>query len=73
MKHDRGRCNSCGAEILWIGTEKGKPNHPVQPKRLKIVTDDGTIAQGHESHYAHCPNANQHRTKNGTSSHLDRL
>jgi hypothetical protein len=41
-------CKSCGAGIHWIKTAKGK-NMPVDP--------DGT------SHFATCPNADQHRKK----------
>lgn len=39
-------CRSCGADIHWIETASGK-RMPVNP--------DGT------SHFATCPNADQHR------------
>lgn len=58
---ESGECRSCGAAILWTNLN-GRP-HPVERKQLNIVTEQGTLARGWESHFAHCPNAAQHRKK----------
>ena len=69
-------CSSCGAEILWAVTEKGRripldvavidPPHP----GLMVFTPGSSpavaVALGkertlHVSHFATCPNAEQHR------------
>lgn len=62
------KCKSCGAEIVWVTTTNGK-KMPVdmKPKTILIpVAMDGiSVAYravvGHESHFATCPNADQHR------------
>ena len=64
-RHRGDKCSSCGAEVLFIeqvGYPEKRP-HIVEVKRLKIVNDDGQVVSGHESHFAYCPNANQHRRK----------
>lgn len=60
------KCKSCGAEIEWIKTDKGK-NAPIDAKPIKVwsQTRGGAwmLIDGHVSHFATCPNANQHRKK----------
>ena len=79
------RCKSCGAEIRWIKTSKGK-SMPVDPDYItywqkaggtkKIVTPNGNVISadvtgdpesatglGFTSHFATCPNADQHRRR----------
>jgi hypothetical protein len=54
-----GRCRSCNARVIWFKTALGK-NMPV---------DEGTVEQNdvildmkrHISHFATCPNRDQHR------------
>jgi len=68
-------CSSCGAPIRWIRTEDGF-RAPVNIDRKAIYTDTGTVdagdfgatpigqlVTGYESHFATCPNADQHRKK----------
>ena len=53
------RCNSCRARIIFLETAAGK----------KMPVDADTVEPGdqvfdlerHESHFASCPNATQHR------------
>ena len=62
------QCRSCGAEIEWIKTPAGKA-HPVDAKPIKVwqQTESGPdagrwhIQEGYTSHFATCPNADQHR------------
>jgi len=65
------RCKSCGAEIIWIKTPQGK-NHPVdaKPKKMWVHEDHPVhypwkLVDAHESHFATCPNADQHRKSKG--------
>lgn len=59
-----GRCPSCGAEIRWCTTASGA-RMPLQTNPLTIMFDRGDgrykAIRGYESHFAHCPNADQHR------------
>lgn len=52
-------CKSCGKEIRWLKTRDDK-NMPVD---AETVGRDETIFDHakHKSHFATCPNANQHR------------
>lgn len=53
------RCTSCGMRIIW-GKQNEKP-HPLDPKILNVLTAQGTLVRGRESHFVSCPNANNHR------------
>lgn len=60
------RCKTCGAEILWAIKEDGKPIPLYARSRLVAVLISGTsrvqkFVTGHESHFATCPQAAQHR------------
>ena len=61
-------CKSCNAEITWIKTEGGK-NHPVDAKATKrwvnVISLGWLLLDTHESHFATCPNADQHRKSKG--------
>jgi len=59
------RCKSCGAEIKWQKTASRGSNMPVNPEYVIIVTDDGHVIKGRISHFATCPNADEHRKRNG--------
>lgn len=52
-------CKSCGKEIFWVKTEAGK-NMPVSMETK-------------ESHFADCPNADQHRKKDDPAAELHSL
>jgi hypothetical protein len=58
-------CRSCGAKISWIVTKSGKKN-PVDHDYKTIVTDEGEVVRGRESHFATCPDAEKWR---GTKHH----
>ncbi len=70
------KCNSCGAEIIWAHTASGKAipldaepvpfgNLVVVPgadgPRALSVNIPGALGPRYVSHFATCPNANQHR------------
>lgn len=64
-------CKGCGAEIIWIKTEKGK-NMPIDAKPIKIyLSEQGgwngiryTLIDGHLPHWGTCPNARAFKKKN---------
>jgi hypothetical protein len=55
----KGTCRSCGAAIVWFKTSAGK-NMPVDAAG---VTQEDLVLDltRHTSHFATCPQANQHR------------
>ena len=64
------KCRSCHAEIIWARTSAGK-KMPLDAKTLlgfRIVARETpgelecVTQQIHLSHFATCPNANQHRS-----------
>ena len=86
------RCRSCGEEIAFVKTAKGKmtPVNGLEPKtyhlhlgdrqepQMAVVTDEGQIVRGligkahesgtiqvrgRESHFATCPQSEQHRRR----------
>lgn len=58
-KLPNSRCNSCGMRILW-GKQSNR-SHPLDPKILNVLTAEGTLVRGRESHFVSCPNAKEHR------------
>lgn len=64
---ERGSCRSCGASILWVETSTGK-RMPLDfdPER-RFVIEAGAeqmrarLRNTYVSHFATCPNADQHR------------
>jgi len=62
-------CRSCQAEIRWITTEAGR-QAPVdaRPEKRFIIEDRlagevGRLVDAYVSHFATCPDADQHRTR----------
>lgn len=53
------RCSSCRARIIWLKTRAGK-NMPVDADTVEADDDDLDLER-HVSHFATCPQANQHR------------
>lgn len=53
------RCRTCRAQIIWFKTEAGK-NMPVDADTVE-AEDDELDLDRHVSHFATCPQANQHR------------
>jgi hypothetical protein len=56
----RAICKYCRQEIQWIRTVKGKLM-PCEMDRKVIMDRQGRVHGGFESHYAHCPQAEQAR------------
>lgn len=59
-------CKSCGQPIRWVSTEAGNA-HPLdaKPEKRWVVdrNDVGRVVEVYVSHFATCPNANQHRSQ----------
>jgi hypothetical protein len=53
------RCRTCRARIIWFKTEAGK-NMPVDADTVEPEDDELDLMR-HMSHFATCPQANQHR------------
>lgn len=60
-KHERRitRCRSCRARIIFLPTSLGK-TMPVEADTVE-PEDEEFDGSRHESHFAKCPAANQHR------------
>lgn len=57
------RCSSCGAPIVWFRTKNGK-RMPVDEASTQPADAEHQLdLKRHISHFATCPNANQHRRK----------
>lgn len=63
------KCRSCGTPIIWAETEAGK-RIPLEAKKVVgfvlFEDEDGKPPLAcsesiHESHFAHCPQADEHR------------
>jgi hypothetical protein len=54
-----GTCRSCGAEIVWLRTASGR-NMPINAETFE-PGDEQFDAKRHQSHFATCPEADQHR------------
>lgn len=62
-------CHSCGTLVLWgARTEKGK-TIPLEVRAIQgfEIREDGVAVYRkiHETHFAHCPNADRHRKGGG--------
>lgn len=55
------KCRSCGAEIVWLRTKSGN-NMPVDAETVDH-NDYMFDPAKHRSHFATCPDADEHRTK----------
>lgn len=54
-------CSSCGADIVWFRTKSGK-RMPVDERTTQPTDrEDQLDLKRHVSHFATCPNADQHR------------
>lgn len=61
MKPINGKCRSCGAPLIWLHTQSGKPM-PVDAASVRIVPIDGLFVAGvHRSHFSTCKDAAQWR------------
>lgn len=59
-KNQMQKCRGCGAEIIFVQSKNGK-HIPCDPKLRTIVTEEGNVVKGYESHFATCPMANSFR------------
>jgi len=50
------RCKGCGHPIVWMKTKTGKAM-PVNKMQLTILTEQGDVVKGYESHFSTCPQA----------------
>jgi hypothetical protein len=57
---DLSRCKSCGEYIVWVKTEAGN-NMPVDADSFEEGDERIFDKDKHISHFATCPNADQHR------------
>lgn len=55
------RCRSCRARIIWFETPRGK-KMPVDADTVEADDDELDLSR-HQSHFASCPNAGQHRRR----------
>ena len=57
------KCKICGADIEWVSLRTGK-SMPVNLRPVHtIVTNDGRVVSGRESHFSTCPKAKTWRGK----------
>ena len=54
-------CSSCGASIVWFKTAAGKRIPVDEASTLPTDAAHQLDLKRHKSHFATCPNANQHR------------
>jgi hypothetical protein len=54
-------CRSCGAKIVWFNTPAGKKMPVDEATTLPTDAAHQIDLKRHVSHFATCPNANQHR------------
>lgn len=55
------RCSSCSASIVWFKTASGKRMPVDESSTQPTDRADQLDLTRHKSHFATCPNANQHR------------
>ena len=53
-------CTTCGAKIVFVRTEAGKPM-PCDASMRTVITPAGKTVRGWESHFSTCRDAEQHR------------
>lgn len=56
-------CSSCGAPIIWAESKAGKPTPLDAKPESRFIFIEGVAQQimTYTSHFATCPNADQHR------------
>jgi hypothetical protein len=67
-RRNEGVCSSCGADLIWAVTERGRrmPLTKTSERRRWIIEPDtgiGRTVLTYESHWADCPHADQHRNE----------
>lgn len=58
-------CKSCGAEIVWVETIRGRPM-PCNPEVITVMSAEGLqskMVKGRIPHWATCPDADKWRKK----------
>jgi hypothetical protein len=62
-RHERRitRCRSCRAQIIWFDTPSGN-RMPVDADTVSPDDDELDLTR-HQSHFASCPQADQHRRR----------
>lgn len=60
-------CSTCGGEIVWATSERGRPLPlDAKPEKRILVEETGKariarVVDAYTSHFATCPQADQHR------------
>jgi hypothetical protein len=64
-------CRSCGALILWVNTEQGNriPLDAKSEKRFIVRDNTARSVNAYLTHFATCPNAEQHRKRQPAGHH----
>lgn len=57
------QCKSCGANIVWFKTKAGKRMPVDELTCLPTDREDQLDLTRHKSHFATCPNADDHRRR----------
>ena len=60
-------CKSCGMPIIFKVIAKTGNSHPLNPQQRKILVN-GRFVEGHESHFAACPDAEWWRNSSEIST-----
>lgn len=55
------QCRSCGADIVWFRTKAGKRMPVDEATTQPTDREDQLDLERHTSHFATCPDADQHR------------
>ena len=63
MSEQVANCRACGARIVFVTMQGTGRQNPVDERRLTIVTDDGRVITGRQSHFSTCPKAENFRRK----------
>lgn len=64
---NKGTCKTCKAPILWAKTENGKAV-PLDAEPIKRFIEEGEVVKlvdTYVTHFATCPQADQHRRRVG--------
>lgn len=64
-------CRSCQRPIRWVKTRNGK-SMPVDDKIVTIITQNGDVMKGWQSHFVSCPASEQYRRHRDDQRELER-
>lgn len=67
MSKPTRQCKTCQAPIVWMPTKQGK-SMPVDAHTVGDGDQVFDVTRGHISHFATCPQADDHRRERGSPS-----